>query len=254
MRTADAHDALFAPSRRRFVRNLVVGSVTSMLSGFPWRCVAAVSLGEATASGLGTTPALRLRPADFEPLALPFGAVRLGFHAVTEPGPLPPILVVHDHGRYRALSAECTHAGCLIPQFNANRVAVCPCHGSRYAADGSVIFGPAEFPLPSYPVDIDSDGTLRIALHGFPPVELALAPLTVSGRVPVRFLATRNVRYEVTTRTGPTLPWQAAAFALSDATPADQHELRGTGHPVTIYLETPGPGAWIQVSARARIV
>ena len=37
---------------------------------------------------------------------------------------------------------------------DSNRI-VCPCHGSEYAvADGSVIHGPAEEALTSYPVQV----------------------------------------------------------------------------------------------------
>lgn len=53
----------------------------------------------------------------------------------------------HDDGTLRAVSARCTHLGCLVA-FNAvERTWECPCHGSRFDTDGSVLQGPATRPL-----------------------------------------------------------------------------------------------------------
>ncbi|MGW0823071.1 FAD-dependent oxidoreductase [Streptomyces sp. NPDC002845] len=52
-----------------------------------------------------------------------------------------------DDGHLNALSARCTHLGCLVAFNSAERAWECPCHGSRFDVDGKVIQGPATRPL-----------------------------------------------------------------------------------------------------------
>ncbi|MFC8271098.1 FAD-dependent oxidoreductase [Streptomyces sp. NPDC057271] len=52
-----------------------------------------------------------------------------------------------DRGRLHAVSAVCTHMGCLVAFNNAERTWECPCHGSRFGVDGEILQGPALKPL-----------------------------------------------------------------------------------------------------------
>jgi glycine/D-amino acid oxidase-like deaminating enzyme/nitrite reductase/ring-hydroxylating ferredoxin subunit len=52
-----------------------------------------------------------------------------------------------DGGTAHVRSARCTHLGCLVAFNDTERVWECPCHGSRFATDGSVLTGPATEPL-----------------------------------------------------------------------------------------------------------
>jgi glycine/D-amino acid oxidase-like deaminating enzyme/nitrite reductase/ring-hydroxylating ferredoxin subunit len=48
-----------------------------------------------------------------------------------------------ESGRLHSLSARCSHLGCIVGFNPAERTWDCPCHGSRFALDGTVIEGPA---------------------------------------------------------------------------------------------------------------
>ncbi|MFI8190068.1 FAD-dependent oxidoreductase [Streptomyces sp. NPDC085946] len=52
-----------------------------------------------------------------------------------------------EEGSLHAVSARCTHLGCLVAFNSAERAWECPCHGSRFATDGKVVQGPATDPL-----------------------------------------------------------------------------------------------------------
>ena len=46
-------------------------------------------------------------------------------------------------GGLQAVSATCTHLGCIVHFNDAETAWECPCHGSRFTVDGSVLQGPA---------------------------------------------------------------------------------------------------------------
>ncbi|MGY5115278.1 FAD-dependent oxidoreductase [Streptomyces sp. 900105755] len=52
-----------------------------------------------------------------------------------------------ESGRLQAVSAVCTHLGCLVAFNRAEQAWECPCHGSRFAPDGRILQGPAVKPL-----------------------------------------------------------------------------------------------------------
>lgn len=47
------------------------------------------------------------------------------------------------NGVMHSCSATCPHLGCVVQWNRTEQTWDCPCHGSRFAADGSVLHGPA---------------------------------------------------------------------------------------------------------------
>ena len=58
-----------------------------------------------------------------------------------------------DEGQLHTLAPVCTHMGCHVSWNSAERSWDCPCHGSRFAGDGSVIQGPATRRLEKRDID-----------------------------------------------------------------------------------------------------
>lgn len=69
-----------------------------------------------------------------------------------------PIAVVRsplDSKSLIAVNPTCTHQGCLVAWKAERKSYSCPCHGSAFAADGTVQKGPAIQPLAKYEVTIE---------------------------------------------------------------------------------------------------
>lgn len=66
-----------------------------------------------------------------------------------------------EDGSLAAVSPRCTHLGCYVGWNSAERTWDCPCHGSRYLPDGSVIEGPAVCDLGPRQVPGSADSSTR---------------------------------------------------------------------------------------------
>jgi cytochrome b6-f complex iron-sulfur subunit len=65
-------------------------------------------------------------------------------------------------GGVYAISAVCTHLGCITRFLSDERAIACPCHGSRFDLEGNVVHGPAPRALPWLEVQTDSAGNLVV--------------------------------------------------------------------------------------------
>ena len=65
-------------------------------------------------------------------------------------------------GYFYALSATCTHLGCIANWKPEEGIVACPCHGSKFSREGNVIAGPAPRPLPRYAMSLDDHGQLVV--------------------------------------------------------------------------------------------
>ncbi len=60
-------------------------------------------------------------------------------------------------GEFKCFTAVCTHQGCLVSSISDGTIN-CDCHGSQYSIeDGSVIQGPATFPLDAEQITVSGD-------------------------------------------------------------------------------------------------
>ncbi len=66
-----------------------------------------------------------------------------------------------------AISAGCTHLGCIVTWDEDQKIFKCPCHDGRYDADGKVISGPPPAPLKRHIAKIE-DGKILLSTATIP--------------------------------------------------------------------------------------
>lgn len=71
-------------------------------------------------------------------------------------------IVRAKEGYFYAVSAVCTHLGCIANWKSEDGVIACPCHGSKFDKEGKVIEGPAPRPLPRFSMTLDEQGQLVV--------------------------------------------------------------------------------------------
>jgi len=137
-------------SRREMLHRLGVAAVGALV-------VAAGCSGEgssmptATASSCGTGECIDLGDAANKPLTGVGGAMLVDMAGDT-------IMVVRvSDTEVVAVSAICTHAGCSMDYSASQKLLDCPCHGSQFATDGSVLRGPATRALRVYTATLAND-------------------------------------------------------------------------------------------------
>ena len=76
-----------------------------------------------------------------------------------------PVLVGRDADGVYAMTSICTHKQCDMAQYGgvtADHTIRCDCHGSVFAADGSVIRGPAPTALQHWKATVGADGGITV--------------------------------------------------------------------------------------------
>ena len=72
------------------------------------------------------------------------------------------LFVVRQDDDFHVISAVCTHLGCTVQWKSDRKTFDCPCHGSRFQADGTNVSGPAPRPLSWFAVGASPDGYLEV--------------------------------------------------------------------------------------------
>src|ERR1700687_3404414 len=72
------------------------------------------------------------------------------------------VYIVRMAGGFYAVSAVCTHLGCITAWHPEHELIECPCHGSKFKDDGAKVAGPAPRPLPHFAISLTADGELLV--------------------------------------------------------------------------------------------
>jgi cytochrome b6-f complex iron-sulfur subunit len=73
------------------------------------------------------------------------------------------ILIGNLGGSFFAVSSICTHQGCTVMFSSSLNKIICPCHGSEFNTNGSVVTGPAFIALQNFQVT-KTDNILKITV------------------------------------------------------------------------------------------
>jgi cytochrome b6-f complex iron-sulfur subunit len=71
------------------------------------------------------------------------------------------VLVRKQGGDLVALSAVCTHLGCIVQWQKEKQDFLCPCHAGHYSLEGAVISGPPPKPLAKLPFTV-ANGAITV--------------------------------------------------------------------------------------------
>jgi cytochrome b6-f complex iron-sulfur subunit len=72
------------------------------------------------------------------------------------------VYIVRSAQGFYAVSAVCTHLGCITQWKPEDNLIECPCHGSKFQPNGTVNAGPAPRPLPHFAISLTADGELLV--------------------------------------------------------------------------------------------
>jgi nitrite reductase/ring-hydroxylating ferredoxin subunit len=73
-----------------------------------------------------------------------------------------PLLLLRRGNTIHALDDRCAHRGCALHEGRLDgETIICPCHGSAFRLDGSLVRGPATSPQPSFAARL-RDGVVEV--------------------------------------------------------------------------------------------
>jgi Rieske Fe-S protein len=239
--------------RRSFIRHFVVGTALSTILGRKWFATVMADCQPTTS----TNGILQVRLSDFPALLSEQGSVRLALNPFTDNGPLGtfyPILVNRGSGnQFFALNSRCTHMSCVVPPFDGSS-SVCPCHGSQFRIDGTVIPGsPAGSSLQRYTINFDGLDLLCIEI---PTLKYSLTGSTVEtavgSRFRLQFSARSRLSYQILFRQSPADPGTVVPFATTEGAAATSTTLTlvSSNTNATVYVDRTAQAGFYSVAAQ----
>jgi cytochrome b6-f complex iron-sulfur subunit len=93
--------------------------------------------------------------AQFPALASPGGST-----VVAVSGRFPIVVARTSATEATALSATCTHQGCIVRFVSASAGVHCDCHNADFDLLGNVLRGPPPVPLPTYAAAVTADAIM----------------------------------------------------------------------------------------------
>jgi cytochrome b6-f complex iron-sulfur subunit len=158
-------------TRRQLVRRAVLAACAPALARGLGGCARRISPNRDVQGGTVVDGALVIPAGQVPELDRPGGAIVLHTSCAAR-----PVLIANTGTGFVALQAICPHAGCELAWVGEDLQAECPCHGSRFAGDGTVLNPPAQTNLLTYPATRDpATGDVRLRLFAgngvFPPVQ-----------------------------------------------------------------------------------
>ena len=76
--------------------------------------------------------------------------------------PVSAIYLIRVQEGFFALTAICTHLGCMTAWKPELGIIACPCHGSRFNREGQKMAGPAPKPLPWLRTWVSDEGDIMV--------------------------------------------------------------------------------------------
>ena len=128
-------------TRRSFITRVFKGTVVAGIASVIGSIAAYLVAPEEVRSSLGPQ---RIRVAKSD--EIPVGAGKLALFNEE------PVWIVRRAQEFVAVSALCTHKGCVVKWDAGRRLFACPCHEGRFDENGNVLAGLPRRPLPHFRV------------------------------------------------------------------------------------------------------
>ena len=68
-----------------------------------------------------------------------------------------PVLLINTKVGFSAISAVCSHLGCIVDWNEDKQVVTCPCHNAVFDYNGNIVSGPPPLPLEKLDVNVRGD-------------------------------------------------------------------------------------------------